>query len=70
MERVEAPLPEPLVQELSELWTTIPELPTTEAWRRELLGLDPSPNRTLVYIVRRGSHYVRILCVPPTADLE
>ena len=53
MEKFEAPLPEELVQELSEFWQTIPELQTDERWRRELLGLDPSPNRTLVYLVRR-----------------
>ncbi len=58
MERVEAPLPEPLVRELGELWETIPELPTSEAWRRELLGLDQSPNDTRVYIVRRENQIV------------
>jgi ribosomal protein S18 acetylase RimI-like enzyme len=53
MEKFEAPLPEELVQELSEFWQTIPELHTNERWRRELLGLDPSHNRTLVFLVRR-----------------
>ena len=53
MEKFEAPLPEELVQELSEFWQTIPELQTDERWRRDLLGLDPSHNRTLVYFVRR-----------------
>ena len=54
MEKLEAPLPKELVQELSEFWQTIPELQTNERWRRELLGLDPSHNRTLVYLLRRG----------------
>ena len=45
MERFEAPLPETLVQELIDLWQAIPELGPDERWRRELLRLDPSPNR-------------------------
>ena len=40
MEKFEAPIQESLLQELIELWDTIPELPTNEEWRRELLGLD------------------------------
>lgn len=53
MEKFEAPLAEALVQELDEFWQTIPELQTNERWRRELLGLDGSHNRTLVYLARR-----------------
>ena len=54
MEKFEAPIPEALVQELIDLWQAIPELGPDERWRRELLGLDPSPNRSIVYLVRRG----------------
>lgn len=53
MEKFEAPLAEALVQELDEFWQTIPELQTNERWRRELLGLEGSHNRTLVYLARR-----------------
>ena len=36
MEKFEAPIQESLLQELIELWETIPELHTNEEWRREL----------------------------------
>ena len=58
MEKFEAPIQESLLQELIELWETIPELPTNEEWRRELLGLVPSFNRILIYIVREGGRIV------------
>ena len=58
MERVEAPIQESLLRELIELWETIPELRTTEEWRRELLGLEPSYNRILIYIVREHGKVV------------
>ena len=58
MEKFEAPIQESLLQELIELWETIPELPTNEEWRRELLGLVPSFNRILIYIVREGGRVV------------
>ena len=58
MEKFEAPIQESLLQELIELWETIPELPTNEDWRRELLGLEPSFNRILIYIVREHGQVV------------
>ena len=58
MEKFEAPIQESLLQELIELWDTIPELRTNEEWRRELLGLVPSFNRILIYIVREGGRIV------------
>ena len=58
MEKFEAPIQESLLQELIELWETIPELQTNEEWRRELLGLEPSFNRILIYIVREGGRVV------------
>ena len=58
MEKFEAPIQESLLQELIELWETIPELPTNEEWQRELLGLEPSYNRILIYIVREGGRIV------------
>ena len=58
MEKFEAPIQESLLQELIELWETIPELHTNEEWRRELLGLEPSFNRILIYIVRERGRVV------------
>ena len=58
MEKFEAPIQESLLQELIELWGTIPELHTNEEWRRELLGLEPSFNRILIYIVRKRGRIV------------
>ena len=58
MEKFEAPIQESLIQELIELWETIPELHTNEEWQRELLGLEPSFNRILIYIVRERGRVV------------
>ena len=58
MEKFEAPIQESLLHELIEFWETIPELQTNEEWRRELLGLEPSFNRILIYIVREGGRIV------------
>ena len=58
MEKFEAPIQESLLQELIELWETIPELRTNEEWQRELLGLEPPFNRILIYIVREGGRVV------------
>lgn len=58
MEKFEAPIRESLLQELVELWETIPELHTNEEWRSELLGLEPSFNRILIYIVRERGQIV------------
>ena len=58
MEKFEAPIQESLLQELIELWETIPELHTNDEWQRELLGLEPSFNRILIYIVRERGRVV------------
>ncbi len=58
MEKFEAPIQESLLQELIELWETIPELQTNEEWQRELLGFGPSFNRILIYIVRERGRVV------------
>lgn len=58
MEKFEAPIQESLLQELIELWETIPELPTNDEWQRELLGLEPSFNRILIYFVREHGRIV------------
>ena len=58
MEKFEAPIQESLLHELIELWEAIPELHTNEEWRRELLGLEPSFNRILIYIVREHGRVV------------
>ena len=60
MEKFEAPIQESLLQELIELWETIPELHTNEEWRRELLGLEPSFNRILIYIARERGQVVAV----------
>ena len=52
VEKFETPIQESLLQELIELWETIPDLHTNEEWRRELLGIQPSSNRILIYFVR------------------
>jgi hypothetical protein len=52
MEKFEAPIQESLLQGLIELWETILELHTNEEWRRELLGIQSSFNRILIYFVR------------------
>ena len=58
MEKFEAPIQESLLQELIELWETIPELQTNDEWQRELLGLEPSFNRILIYFVREHGRIV------------
>ena len=58
MEKFETPIQESLLQELIELWETIPELQTNDEWQRELLCLEPSFNRILIYIVRERGRVV------------
>ena len=53
VEKYEAPIAEELVGELVEFWEMIQELQPTDQWRRDLLGLEHTDQRILIYVVRR-----------------
>ena len=60
MEKYEAPIAEELVRELVDFWKKVPELQPTGLWRRELLGLEQTHQRTIIYVLRRNERIAGI----------